>query len=221
MAKGQDRDRTDLIKKSERLEYLSVGWNMSLAIVAGITGIATGSMVLIAYGLVSIIGIVMAGMLLLRLRMELQGQKIKETYTWTERRVLFMVGVAFFLLTLVIMNESGSRLYYHEKPGTSTIGLVLSVLSLIGMPILAVIKFRTARILESRAFRMDARMTAVCAFLALALFLGISLHAWLGWWWADSAAALLMLPPIVREGWEAIEASKRASYESGTTRTSP
>jgi divalent metal cation (Fe/Co/Zn/Cd) transporter len=191
------------------------------ALVAGVTGIRTGSIVLIAFGLVSIIGLVMAGMLLVRLRNELQGQKSKEAYTRTERKVLFIVGVAFFLLALYIMNESGSRLYYREKPETSTVGLVLSVLSLVGMPILAVMKFRTARGLESRALRIDARETAVCAYLALTLFLGMSLHAWLGWWWADSVAALLMLPVIVREGWEAIDGSKRASYESGTTRTIP
>jgi divalent metal cation (Fe/Co/Zn/Cd) transporter len=221
VATGQGTDKTDLLKKGVRLEYLTIGWNMIGALVAGVTGIRTGSIVLIAFGLVSIIGLVMAGMLLLRLRNELQGQKSKEAYTRTERMVLFIVGVAFFLMALYIMNESGSRLYYREKPETSTVGLVLSVLSLVGMPILAVMKFRTARGLESRALRIDARETAVCAYLALTLFLGMSLHAWLGWWWADSVAALLMLPLIVREGWEAIEGSKRASYESGTTRTSP
>jgi divalent metal cation (Fe/Co/Zn/Cd) transporter len=188
------------------------------ALVAGVTGIRTGSIVLIAFGLVSMIGLVMAGMLLVRLRNELQGQKSKEAYTRTERKVLFIVGVAFFLLALYIMNESGSRLYYREKPETSTVGLVLSVLSLVGLPILAVMKFRTARGLESRALRIDARETAVCAYVALTLFLGMSLHAWLGWWWADSVAALLMLPLIVRAGWEAVEGSKQASYES---RTSP
>jgi divalent metal cation (Fe/Co/Zn/Cd) transporter len=221
VATGQGTDKTDLLKKGVKLEYLAIGWNMIGAVVAGVTGIATGSIVLIAFGLVSIIGIVMAGMLVLRLRMELQGQKSKEVHTLTERKVLFIVGVAFFLLALYILNESGSRLYYREKPETSTVGLVLSVLSLIGMPMLAVMKFRIARELENRALRIDARESAVCAFLALALFLGISLHAWLGWWWADSVAALLMLPLIVREGWEAVEGSKIASYESGNTRTSP
>jgi len=218
VATGQGTDKTDFLKKGVRLEYLTIGWSMIGALVAGVTGIRTGSIVLIAFGLVSIIGLVMAGMLLLRLRNELQGQKSKEAYTRTERKVLFIVGVAFFLLALYIMNESGSRLYYREKPETSTVGLVLSVLSLLGMPILAVMKFRTARGLESRALRIDARETAVCAYLALTLFLGMSLHAWLGWWWADSVAALLMLPLIVRAGWEAVEGSKQASYES---RTSP
>ena len=221
MATGQGTDKTDLLKKGVQLEYLTIGWNTIGALVAGVTGIATGSIVLIAFGLVSIIGIVMAGMLVLRLRNELQGQKSKEADIVTERKVLFVVGVAFFLLALYIMNESGSRLYYGEKPETSTMGLVLSVLSLVGMPILAVMKFRAAQGLESRALRIDARETAVCTYFAITLFLGITLHAWLGWWWADSVAALLMLPLIVREGWEAVEGSKRASYESGTTRTSP
>jgi divalent metal cation (Fe/Co/Zn/Cd) transporter len=221
VATGQGTDKTDLLKKGILLEYLTIGWSMIGALVAGVTGIRTGSIVLIAFGLISIIGLVMAGMLLLRLRNELQGQKSKEAYTRTERMVLFIVGVAFFLLALYVMNESGSRLYYREKPETSTIGLVLSVLYLVVMPILAVMKFRTARGLESRALRIDARESAVCAYFALTLFLGVSLHAWLGWWWADAVAALLMLPLVVREGWEAIEGSKRASYESGTTRTSP
>ena len=221
MATGQGNDKTDLLKKGIQLEYLAIGWNMIGALVAGVTGITTGSIVLISFGLVSIIGVIMAGMMLLRLRNELHGQKNKEVHFTLERKVLFSVGVAFFLLALYIMNESGSRLYYSEKSQTSTIGLVLSVLSLVGMPILAVMKFRTARGLESRALRIDARETAVCTYLALTLFLGMSLNAWLGWWWADSVAALFMLPFIVREGWEAVEGSKRASYESGSTRTSP
>lgn len=221
MATGQSTDKTAFLKKGVRLEYLTIGWNMIVALVAGVTGFRKGSIVLIAFGLVGIIGLVMAGMLLLRLRNELQGQNSREAYTRTERMVLFIVGVAFFLLALYIMNESGSRLYYREKPETSTVGLVLSVLSLVGMPILAVMKFRTAQGLESRALRIDARETAVCAYLALTLFLGMSLHAWLGWWWADSVAALLMIPLMVREGWEAIEGSKKAYYESGTTRTIP
>lgn len=221
MATGQDTDKSDLLKKGVQLEYLTIGWNMIGALVAGVTGITAGSIVLISFGLVSIIGVVMAGMMLLGLRNELQGQKSKEAHSAMERKVLFTVGVAFFLLALYIMNESGSRLYYGEKPETSTIGLVLSVLSLVGMPILAVMKFRTARGLESRALRIDARETAVCTYLALTLFLGMSLNLWLGWWWADSVAALLMLPLIVREGWEAVEASKRAYYESSSTRMSP
>jgi divalent metal cation (Fe/Co/Zn/Cd) transporter len=221
VATGQGTDKKDLLKKGVQLEYLTTGWNMIGALVAGVTGITIGSIALVSFSLASIIGVVMAGMMLLGLRNELQGHKSKKAHASMERKVLFSVGVAFFLLALYIMNESGSRLYYGEKPGTSAIGLILSVLSLVIMPILAVMKFRTARGLESRALRIDARETAVCTYLALTLFLGMSLNAWLGWWWADAVAALLMLPLMVREGWEAVDGSKRVSYESGTTRTNP
>jgi divalent metal cation (Fe/Co/Zn/Cd) transporter len=221
VATGQGTDKTDLLKKGVQLEYLTIGWNVIAALVAGVTGIATGSIALTAFGLDSIIGVVAAGMLLWRLRQELQGRKSEEAHTATERGALFVVGVAFFLLALYIMNESGSRLYYREKPEPSFAGLVLSVLFLIGIPVLAVMKLRTARGLESRALRTEARMTAVYAYLAFILSLGLGLHMWFGWWWADPMAALLMLPLIVREGWETVEESKETSYRSGTTRTNP
>ncbi len=217
----QGMERTDILKKGVTFEYLAIGLNVTGALVSGVTGIAIGSIALIAYGLDSIIGTVLAGMLLRRLRLELKGQKTKDAYTWMERKILFAVGVYFFLVALYIMNESGSRLYSREKPETNVAVLVLSVLLLIGMPILAVMKFRIVRGLESKILRIDARVTAVCAYLALILFIGLGLHAWFGWWWVDCVVALLMLPLIVREGWEAVELSKKVTpYESRTTRTS-
>ncbi len=211
-------DRTSLLKKGVLLEYVTIGWNVAEAIVAIVAGIIAGSIALVGFGLDSIIEIVAAGMLLWRLRLELQGQKTMEEHTIAERRALFVVGVTFFLLALYIVNESGSKLYYKEKSEESIVGLVLSILSLIAMPVLAVMKFRTAKSLESKALRADAVETAVCAYLSFALFLGLGLRTWFGWWWADPVAALLMVPLIVREGWEAIEESK-GNASGGTVKT--
>ncbi|HXY54638.1 MAG TPA: cation transporter [Nitrospirota bacterium] len=220
VANGQGTERADLLKKGIRLQYLTIGLNLLGALVAGVTGIATGSVALITFGLDSIIGPVLTSMMLLRLRSELRGQEGKETYTGMERKILFAVGVSFFLLALYSLNESGSRLYYREKPEISVAGLILSGLLLIGMPALAFMKFRIVRGLESRILRIDAWVTAVYAYLALVLFLGLGLNAWFGWWWVDTVSALLMLPLIVREGWEAVEVSKKGThYESRTTRT--
>jgi hypothetical protein len=58
--------------------------------------------------------------------------------------------------------------------------------------------------------RYWTRMTVVRRFLALILFLGLGLHLRFGWWRANPVAVLLMFPLIVLEGWETIEASKRA-----------
>ena len=82
-------------------------------------------------------------------------------------------------------------------------GIVVTALSLIVMPLLARAKLLVAASLGSRALRADAHETIVCAWLSAATLLGLGLNAVLGWWWADPVAALAMLPLIVREGIEA------------------
>ena len=211
-------DRSGGLKKGVRIEYLATGWNVAEAIVALVAGVYAGSIALVGFGLDGIIMTVPAGMLLWRFRLELQGEKTKEEHTITERRALFVVGVAFILLSLYIINESGSKLYYREKPEESTVGLILAILSLVARPVFAVMKFRTSKALDGKALRADAIMTAISAYLSLTLFFGLGLHAWLGWWWADPVAALLMVPLIVREGWKAIEESK-GNPSSGAVKT--
>jgi divalent metal cation (Fe/Co/Zn/Cd) transporter len=211
-------DRTALLKKGVLLEYGAIGWNVVAVITAVAAGIVTDSIALVGFGLDSIIVSVSSGMVLWRLHLELEGEKSKDELTITERRVLFVSGVVFFLLSLYIMNESGSKLYYKEKSDESIVGLVLSIVSLIAMPVLAVTKLRVSKAMESRTLRDDAIRTAIFIYLSVMLFLGLGLRAWLGWWWADPIAALLMVPLIVRGGWEAIEESKGSS-SSGTVKT--
>jgi divalent metal cation (Fe/Co/Zn/Cd) transporter len=201
-------DRTALLKKGVLLEYTAIGWTVAAAISAFVAGIITDSIALVGFGLDSVIVTVSAGMLLWRLRQELEGQKNKEDHTLAERRALFVIGVSFFLLSLYIVNESGSNLYYKEKSDESLFGLILSMLSLIAIPVFAFMKLSASKALESRALRADAIKTAIFTLFSVLLFLGLGLRAWLGLWWADPVAALLMVPLIVREGWEAVEESK-------------
>ena len=101
------------------------------------------------------------------------------------------------------MLEAGRHLLSHVSPSASPLGIGLTTLSLIVMPLLARAKLRTADALDSRALRADAHETIVCAWLSLTTLSGLVLNALLGWWWADPLAALAMLPLVVREGVEA------------------
>ena len=51
----------------------------------------------------------------------------------------------------------------------------------------------------------DSKQTLACSFLSLALLLGLTVNARLGWWWADPLAALLMVPWLIKEGKEALK----------------
>jgi divalent metal cation (Fe/Co/Zn/Cd) transporter len=112
-------------------------------------------------------------------------------------------GALLLALAAYLVIESGRRLIVRDRPEPSAVGMVLTALSLIVMPLLARAKLRTAGALESAALRADAHETIVCAWLSLTTLVGLGLNALLGWWWADPLAALAMLPLIVREGLEA------------------
>jgi divalent metal cation (Fe/Co/Zn/Cd) transporter len=102
-----------------------------------------------------------------------------------------------------------------EAPDRSTVGLLLSVLSLLIMPALAYMKQRTGHQMGSRALVADAAETWVCSYLSLALLAGVGLHELFGWWWADPVGALAMLPVILWQGWETLgEAREHEDQEN-------
>jgi divalent metal cation (Fe/Co/Zn/Cd) transporter len=197
--------RESALRKGLRLEVFTVGWNAVEAIVAIVAGFFAGSVALVGFGLDSVIESVSGVALYHRLRGELLGDD--ERNEARERRALRFVGVSFFLIAAYVLYEAATVLWRKEVPHHSAAGIVLAGLSLIIMPFLGWNKMRTARELESRALAADAKETFVCAYLSLALLLGLGLNASLGWWWADPVAGLAMLPLIVHEGWEAYEDS--------------
>jgi len=124
------------------------------------------------------------------------------------------LGVTFLVLALYVTYESAKKLFLHEHPDESIIGIVLAIVSLIVMPWLAMYKKRIAAEINSRALRADALETLACSYLSLTLLVGLGANALFGWWWADPVAALGMVYLLVREGWEAIEEG-RGNMENG------
>jgi cation diffusion facilitator family transporter len=195
-----DRRRT-LHCRALWLEYLTVGWNVIEGMVAIGAGLIAGSVALVGFGVDSSIEVISALGLLWRLRKAGPTATVQEESA-AERRALYVVAATFFLLAAYITYEALNSLIGREEPDHSTVGLVLSVLSLVIMPALAWAKQRTGQQMGSRALVADAAETWVCSYLSLALLGGVGLHALFGWWWADPVGALAMLPVILWQGWE-------------------
>jgi divalent metal cation (Fe/Co/Zn/Cd) transporter len=193
-------DRLALLRRGVVLEGVTVGYNALEGIVAIAAGLAAGSVALTGFGIDSIIEVTSGALLWWRLRAELGSAPLGPT---VERRAARGAGLLLLALAVYIVAESAHVLWTGQHPEISSVGIVLTSLSLIVMPLLARAKLRTAESLESRALRADAHETIVCAWLSATTLLGLVLNAVLGWWWADPVAALAMLPLIVREGTEA------------------
>jgi cation diffusion facilitator family transporter len=203
----------ELHRRALWLEYFTVGWNVIEGAVAIGAGIIAGSVALIGFGVDSSIEVISALGLLWRLRKAGPEATVAEE-SGAERRALYVVTATFFLLAAYITYEAVNSLLDQEAPDRSTVGLVLSVLSLVIMPALAWAKQRTGRQMGSRALVADAAETWVCSYLSLALLAGVGLHALFGWWWADPVGALAMLPVILWQGRETLgEARERDDDE--------
>src|SRR2546427_1411829 len=127
-------DRVALLRRGVVLEGVTIGYNTLEGIVAIAAGVAAGSVALTGFGIDSVIEVTRGALLWWRLRAELGSAPLGPT---VERRAA--QGARFLLLALAvyIIAESAHLLRTGERPGTSSLGIVLTSLSLIVMPLLS------------------------------------------------------------------------------------
>jgi len=190
-------ERSEHLRHGRKLEYFTIGWNMVEAGIAVGAGWFAGSIALIGFGIDSLIESISGSIILWRLSSPVHDES-------RERIALKLVGISFLILAAYVAFDAIHSLLGHEPPHASLVGIGLSVVSLIIMPILARAKRLSAVNLESRAMKADSRQTDLCAYLSAILLGGLALNALWGWWWADPAAALIMVPIIAREGFEGL-----------------
>lgn len=167
------------------------------------SGVPARSVVLVGFGLDSLIECAAAGVLLWRLNLEWRGAD-HETVEAAERRVHRFVGATFLALALYVTGQALWSATLGEPPSESLLGIALAVASLVVMPLVAWGKLRAAGEIGSAALRAEAKETLACTYLSFTLLLGLGANALWGIWWADPLAALAMVPWLVKEGREGL-----------------
>ena len=193
-------DRSELVARGRRLEYLTIAWNSFEAAVALLSGFLSGSVSLIGFGLDSAIETASAGVLLWRLNIDHAAERREQA----ERRAHQIVGVCFLLLAAYIGVAAARALWTRQPAERSVAGILIAVAAVIVMPWLGQAKRRVAARLNSAALHSDSKQADFCAYLSAILLAGLLLQAMFGWWWADPVAALVMVPIIAREGVQGI-----------------
>jgi divalent metal cation (Fe/Co/Zn/Cd) transporter len=179
---------------------LTVIWNVAEGTIAIVASVAATSDALLSYGLDSGIESLSGGIVLWRLLAE---QRDSERAHMVERRALKLIGLTFFVLAAFVAVESTLSLVNNERPDTSVVGIVLTALSMIAMPVLAFRKRAVGVEMGSPALIADSQQTFACVYLSAVVLAGLALNALLGWWWADPVAALAVVIFLIQEGREA------------------
>jgi divalent metal cation (Fe/Co/Zn/Cd) transporter len=194
-------DRREMIQEAFRLEYLTLAWMIVEAAVAIGSGLAAQSLVLIAFGLDSLIELASAGVLVWRLTVELRhGRKFGEA---AEQKAARIGGALLFLLAGYVVIASGWKLWAREGGDFSAPGMIVSACSIPIMYYLSRRKLRLAEALGSRALRADAVESIACGWLAFVVVAALVAQFVTGLWWIDPVAALAIVWFLLREAREA------------------
>jgi divalent metal cation (Fe/Co/Zn/Cd) transporter len=200
-----------LYRKGLRLEYFSIGYNVTEAIVSIVFGTIAGSIALIGFGLDSIVESLSAGALIWRLRQH--GHISQKTEERIEKRVVKLVTITFLILGVYVLVESIRKLTLAEIPAPSFPGIVIAIVSLAAMPVVAWQKRNIGRRIGSRALVADSKETLACTFLSLALLLGLGANYLWGFWQADPVVGFIIVAFLFREGWHGLREAREEGHD--------
>lgn len=199
--------RAAQVRSGIQTEVFTVAWMVLEALIALGAGIAASSLLLIAFGVDSLIELVSGVVLLWRLIVEAQGGDIGRA-EGAERRARWIVAIALVLLCAYVLATATYGLVTQERPESSPVGIALAIAATIVMPWLAFTKSRIAGQIDSEALRGDAACSLTCGYMAGTVLVGLALNAALHWWWAEYLAALGFLLWLVGEAREAFDEAR-------------
>lgn len=179
-----------LLRRGRLLEWVTLLWNVVAVVVLAVLSLATSSVALGGFGLDSFIEIGASTVVL----WELCG-----TGDARQRRALRLIGVAFVALGVYLLVQSTVALVtvHHAIPSVG--GIVWTSITAVVMFTLAAGKQQTGRALGNPVLETEGRVTFIDGLLAVAVLVGLSLNATLGWWWADPVAGYVIVFYAFRE----------------------
>ena len=187
--------RAALHRRVRWIVGFTISYNVLEGIIAISAGAAASSAALIGFGLDSVIEVLSAAAVAWQFTR-------KDPERW-EKPTVRAIGIAFFALAAYVTIDAILSLAGVQPAEHSPLGIGIAVASLVVMPALAWLQFRTGRELGSKSVQADAKQLLLCIYLSGTVLIGLLLNTLFGWMWADSVAALIVAALAVREGLEA------------------
>lgn len=200
-----DERRRTLHRRVRLIVAFTITWNVVEAVVALASGVAASSAALIGFGLDSVIEVASA--------VAVAWQFTRRDPERWERVTVRAIALSFFALAAYVTVDAVLGLVGVREPGQSPWGIGIAVASLLVMPALAWVEYRTGRELGSRSVQADAKQLVLCSYLSATVLIGLLANSLFGWQWADSVAALVVAVLAVREGVEAWGGDVESPFE--------
>ncbi len=186
-ARRSAAETTRLERRALLLEYATIAWNVGEAVLTIALGSVAGSLALVSFGTVSIVEVFASSVVVWHLRSGDDGDRAGRTGL-----ALRLISGAFALLALALVVAAISDLSSGRRAGESPWGIAYLAVTAVVMFGLAIMKWSTARNLDSEPLHSEATVTFLDGVLSTTTLAGLALNAYAGWWWADPLAGLLV-----------------------------
>ena len=111
-----------------------------------------------------------------------------------------IVAATFFLFAPYVMAAAIHHLITGTEAQASWVGIGLALVSVMLMPLFGRAKKRIGNRLDSSATAGEGIQNILCAYLSLAILIGLAANAVLGLWWADPLVALIVAVAAIQTG---------------------
>lgn len=175
------------VRSGLRASAASIGWTLCASAATLVFGLASRSVVLVAFGAVGLCDAAGSAALVVHFRHALRHEAISDHHERVAHRVvlagLVIVGTATAAASVLRLAAGGRT---HEPAA----GIAVSAVSIAVLAALAWWKRRIAFRIPSQALLADSWLSLAGSLTATAAVLGTALNAVYGWWWIDPAAAI-------------------------------
>ena len=183
-----------LVHRVKLISWIGLAWLLADGAIGMTAGLAANSVALIGWGLDCAIQSVASLIIIWRFT----GDRIHSVRA--ERLSQKVVGLSFFLLAPYIIVAAIDHLVTGDAAGASLLGIALAGSDMLLMPLLGLAKRRVGHQLRSDATVGEGTQNILCAYLSLAVLVGLGANALFGLWWADPAVALLVAIVVIQAG---------------------
>jgi len=163
----QAPERAWLVHRAKVLAWGGIGWHAIEFGIALAAGLATASIALVGFGIDSLVEGV-AGLVVV---WRFTGRRVQ--LTSAERRAQQLIATSFFVLGVYVAVGAVRTLAGGVHPRVSRVGIGLAAITAAAMPLLARAKRRVGRQLGSVATVKEGRQNQLCAYLSIALLVGL------------------------------------------------
>ena len=130
----------------------------------------------------------------------------------SEKSALQITGWGFYILSIVLLIGIFFNLINDHKPINTSLGIVISMVSILVMLVVVYNQMRIGKKLHSAPIIADAKCTLVCVYMSLVLLVSSGIYYFTGFQYADVIGSLGLIYFSIKEGKECFENAKNNKY---------